>query len=149
MSMGSLRVPRTIEKRVSFLLEGRTLGPYFRRRCRASVSVSPNKLDCGSTIVSTTSASDGQNWKLGLGNDAMGEGPRNMSSGPVPISAATNTQHNRAGLDAICKTREGFGRMSELDLDLADALTKIRIGRGYYLLFGLFPDSVSFGRRLD
>ena len=39
--MGSLRVPRTIEKRVSFLLEGRTLGPYFRRRCRASVSVSP------------------------------------------------------------------------------------------------------------
>ena len=115
-----------------------------------SESVSPvHDCDYSSAIASATSASDGQNGILRLGNDAMGEGPRNMSGGPVPIPAAANSHDNCAGYEPACESRDGFYGMTELHVDLDDALAQICIGRCFDLFLRLFSDSDSFGARSD
>lgn len=83
--MGSFRVPTAIEKRVTLCTDGRTLGPYFRNRSRASESLSPaHDFDLSSTVdASVTSASDSYDRAFGVRDHAVGECPGNVGCRPT------------------------------------------------------------------
>jgi hypothetical protein len=71
--MGSFKVAKAIEKRVALWADGRTLGPYFRNRSRASESANPvHAFGCGSTVdACATSASDSHDRALCFSDHAM------------------------------------------------------------------------------
>ena len=148
--MGSFKVPKAIEKRVALWADGRTLGPYFRNRSRASESANPvHGLDWGSTVdACATSASDGHNRALCLSDHTMCKCPGNVGRGAAQLATTANTHDDCIGSGSAGEIRNSLDRGSEYDADLRRVFADVAVRTCFESLLRLLPRSVSLSWEL-